>query len=153
MSIVSNFINYNTVSLITGSTYMDPKDKSVIMRLYCRYMYKKKAIVICFCFGTVFQIFKSVIYMHKDNMSMNCILHYTPLFFLKKMGCTGVLIFLIFGSKHRLWLLIRQPTICDLSNGTKIIEIFQMKSFNFCSLRMFAANEKVFKLFFLTTLF
>ena len=47
-----------------------------------------------------------------------------PLFYVVKLGFTGVYIFLISAQKHRLWVLVRVPTIYVLSRNMKNIRIF-----------------------------
>ena len=49
------------------------------------------------------------IYMnhHQENMSVKCIPPHTPLLFRKTGVYRGILIFLIFDPKHRLWVLVR----------------------------------------------
>ena len=48
-----------------------------------------------------------MIYIHQENMSVECLPPYTPLLYSKTGVCRGIPIFLIFAPKHRLWVLIR----------------------------------------------
>ena len=81
--------------------------------------------------------------MHQENMSVYYISPYTPLLYSKTGVCRGITIFLIFASKHRLWVLVRTasarrflrvPTIYVLSKNKKNI-IFSDEIFNFFILK------------------
>ena len=43
----------------------------------------------------------------------------TPHFYILKLGCTGVYIFLIFALKHRLWVLISTASLSQCLNTNK----------------------------------
>ena len=57
-----------------------------------------------------------------------------PHFYITKLGYAGVILFLIFVSKHRLWVLVRVPTIYVLSKNKKNKKKNLMKIFNFYNL-------------------
>ena len=66
---------------------------------------------------------------HQDNMSVRFIPPFTPLLYSKTGVYRGKHYFLIFASKHRLWVLVRTavPTIDVLNKNKKNIRIFRLK--------------------------
>ena len=56
-----------------------------------------------------------------------------PHFYIVKLGFTGVYIF--FALKHRLWVLVRTPTINVLSKNKKNITIFHLKIIVFTAVK------------------
>ena len=68
-------------------------------------------------------------------ITKTCLYNFDPLkphFYIVKLGFTGVyIIVLISAQKHRLWILVRVPTIYVLSRNMKNIRIFYLKIFSF----------------------
>ena len=67
-------------------------------------------------------------YLHQENMSVQCIPPYTPLLYSKTGVCRGIPIFLIFAPKHILWVLVCTHNLCFEQNK-KNIKVFLLKMF------------------------
>ena len=71
---------------------------------------------------------------HHIRITRPCDLYpLTPHFYIVKLGCTGVYIFLIFALKHRLWVLIRTASFHNQCFRAKKIKIFSYENYHFYS--------------------
>ena len=57
------------------------------------------------------------ILIHHANMSVKCIPPYTPLLYSKTGVYRGILFFLIFAPKHRLWVLVRTEAVLKCTHN------------------------------------